>query len=97
MTKAKIQARRPILFQFLACPLNRALFYLVADDFLLTSAPKWQLNRLRKDQLSRLYELAGFDDANDVERFTKSDLVNGILSSVGTIRAHVDRRVLTRL
>ncbi|EPQ30374.1 uncharacterized protein PFL1_06944 [Pseudozyma flocculosa PF-1] len=52
------------------------------DQRLLTTAPNWQLSRLRKDDLVRLNRLAGtWDDDEEVdpELYTKQELVNGVI------------------
>ncbi|KAG6817823.1 hypothetical protein H0H87_003231, partial [Tephrocybe sp. NHM501043] len=49
------------------------------DDFLLNTAQPKQLNRLRKDDLIRLYQLADLSD--DPESMTKSDIVSAIIVS----------------
>lgn len=49
-----------------------------ADDYLLFNAPTSELQRLRKDNLIRLYYLAGL--ADDPDNLTKSELVDGIVS-----------------
>lgn len=54
-----------------------------ADEFLLHQAPKWQLNRLRKEDLSRLYALAGLDQQYDDEHdlLKKSTLLTRIMAA----------------
>ncbi|KAF5389955.1 hypothetical protein D9757_003564 [Collybiopsis confluens] len=50
-----------------------------SDDYLISSAPSRALKRMRKDDLVRLYTLAGLSD--DTESFTKSDLVQAIIDA----------------
>lgn len=50
-----------------------------ADDYLINSAPAPQLQRLRKDDLLRLYALAGLSD--DAESLTKSEIVDCIVAA----------------
>ena len=50
-----------------------------ADDHLINSASSKQLSRLRKNDLIRLYTLAGLSD--DADSLTKSDLVEAIISA----------------
>ncbi|KAJ3839334.1 hypothetical protein F5878DRAFT_679064 [Lentinula raphanica] len=50
-----------------------------SDDYLIASAPSRVLNRMRKDDLIRLYALAGLTD--DAESFTKSEIVQSIISA----------------
>ncbi|KAJ7583003.1 hypothetical protein C8J56DRAFT_1028895 [Mycena floridula] len=49
------------------------------DDYLINSAQPQQLLRLRKDELVRLYTLAGLSD--DADALTKSDIVDNIVSA----------------
>ncbi|KAF9000925.1 hypothetical protein BDZ89DRAFT_1082154 [Hymenopellis radicata] len=50
-----------------------------SDDYLINSAQPNQLLRLRKDELVRLYSLAGLCD--DAEQFTKSEIVDAIITA----------------
>ncbi|KAJ3851325.1 hypothetical protein EV368DRAFT_83648 [Lentinula lateritia] len=50
-----------------------------SDDYLISSAPSRVLSRMRKDDLFRLYALAGLTD--DVESFTKSEIVQSIIAA----------------
>ena len=50
-----------------------------ADDCLLHSAPPNQLNRLRKTDLIRLYNVAGLPD--DPELLTKSEITDAIVAA----------------
>ncbi|KAG8891591.1 hypothetical protein FRB99_003469, partial [Tulasnella sp. 403] len=51
-----------------------------SDDYYIASAPPWQLHRLLKDELLRLYDIAGLADEEDGgEDLTKNDLVNAIV------------------
>ncbi|KAL0946778.1 hypothetical protein HGRIS_012951 [Hohenbuehelia grisea] len=49
------------------------------DDYLITTAPANRLQRLRKDELIRLYTSAGLLD--DAESLTKHEIVEAIISS----------------
>ncbi|KAG8909260.1 hypothetical protein FRC00_010428 [Tulasnella sp. 408] len=52
----------------------------VADDHYVSSAPPWQLRRLKKEDLLRIYGLAGLSSVGDVgEDLTKTDLITAIL------------------
>ncbi|KAJ3906162.1 hypothetical protein F5879DRAFT_947549 [Lentinula edodes] len=50
-----------------------------SDDYLISSASSRVLSRMRKDDLIRLYALAGLTD--DVESFTKSEIVQSIIAA----------------
>lgn len=50
----------------------------IADEYLIHQADSRELNRLRKDELVRLYALAGLADSPD--DLTKSELINSIIS-----------------
>ncbi|KIK59498.1 hypothetical protein GYMLUDRAFT_201639 [Collybiopsis luxurians FD-317 M1] len=50
-----------------------------SDDYLISSASSRALSRMRKDDLVRLYALAGLSD--DTESYTKSDLVQAIIAA----------------
>ncbi|KAF9077141.1 hypothetical protein BDP27DRAFT_598595 [Rhodocollybia butyracea] len=50
-----------------------------SDDYLISSAPSRVLSRMRKDDLVRLYGLAGLTD--DAETLTKSDIVEAIITA----------------
>jgi hypothetical protein len=57
----------------------------LADEFLISSAPEWQLQKLRKDELVRLFSLIPHEDeeeAEDGERLTKKELIQAILEAV---------------
>lgn len=54
-------------------------YILLAEDYLIHQAGSRQLNRLRKDDLLRLHDLAGLSDLD--EDSTKSDIINAIISS----------------
>lgn len=55
----------------------------VADDHYVSSAPPWQLRRLKKEDLLRIYGLAGLSSVGDVgEDLTKTDLITAILRAV---------------
>ncbi len=66
-----------------SCKLTRLralhFSFLAADDHLINSAQPNQLLRLRKDELVRLYSLAGLCD--DAEQFTKSEIVDAIITA----------------
>lgn len=51
----------------------------LAEDYLINTAPSHQLLRLRKDDLVRLYGLAGLCD--DAEHLTKSDIVEALIAT----------------
>lgn len=51
----------------------------IADDHLINSAQPHQLQRLRKDELVRLYTLAGLSD--DCEAMTKSEITDAIVAA----------------
>lgn len=55
------------------------LHFTQADEFLLHTADSRQLNRLRKDDLIRLYHLVGHDCSTD--EVTKAELVDAIISA----------------
>lgn len=59
--------------------LSTMLIFFIADDYLISSAPSRVLSRMRKDDLTRLYTLAGLTD--DTESFTKSDIVEAIIAA----------------
>ncbi|KAK7467398.1 hypothetical protein VKT23_004454 [Stygiomarasmius scandens] len=50
-----------------------------SDDYLISSAPSRVLNRVRKDELIRLYSLAGL--ADDVDTLTKSEIIDAIINA----------------
>lgn len=50
-----------------------------ADEFLLNYASKWQLQKLRREDLVRLYGLARLDD--DTAELTKTGIVRQIIST----------------
>lgn len=51
----------------------------LADDHLIHSASRHQLNRLRKSDLVRLYDLA--DLREDADTLTKSDIIDAIVNA----------------
>lgn len=54
-----------------------------ADDHFLFSAPQWQLYKLRKEDILRLYDAAGLTTRdNDGEDMTKNELVAAIIRAV---------------
>lgn len=53
-----------------------------ADDFYISSALPWQLQRLLKDDLLRVYRSAGLEHDGDDDDLTKHDIVNAILQAV---------------
>ncbi|KAG8856025.1 hypothetical protein FRB96_006592 [Tulasnella sp. 330] len=50
-----------------------------SDDFYISSALPWQLQKLLKDELLRLYHLAGLENEGDDDDLTKVDIVNAIV------------------
>lgn len=51
-----------------------------SDDHYVSSAPPWQLRRLKKEDLLRIYGLAGLSSVGDVgEDLTKTDLITAII------------------
>ncbi|KAG9014622.1 hypothetical protein FRB94_011800 [Tulasnella sp. JGI-2019a] len=53
-----------------------------SDDFYISSALPWQLQKLLKDELLRLYHRAGLEnDGEDDELLTKVDIVNAIIQA----------------
>ncbi|KAJ3916195.1 hypothetical protein F5877DRAFT_47096 [Lentinula edodes] len=60
-------------------PLPNSYLLFTADDYLISSASSRVLSRMRKDDLIRLYALAGLTD--DVESFTKSEIVQSIIAA----------------
>ncbi|KAK7054633.1 hypothetical protein VNI00_003096 [Paramarasmius palmivorus] len=50
-----------------------------SDEYFISSAPSRVLNRLRKDELIRLYSLAGL--SGDAEDLTKSDIIDSIIDA----------------
>ncbi|KAG8914884.1 hypothetical protein FRC01_003878 [Tulasnella sp. 417] len=54
-----------------------------SDDHYVSEAPPWQLRRLKKEDLLRIYGLAGLSSVGDVgEDLTKTDLITAILRAV---------------
>ncbi|KAG8979339.1 hypothetical protein FRB90_008082, partial [Tulasnella sp. 427] len=72
-----------------------------SDDHYVSSAPPWQLRRLKKEDLLRIYGLAGLSSVGDVgEDLTKTDLINAIVrarkNSKGSATSPRNRTASTR-
>lgn len=71
-------------------PFLSTLFYVAiqtADDNLISQATSPQLRRLRKDELFRLWRVAGLcdEDTQNQADMTKGQLVKGLIASVSLL------------
>lgn len=63
----------------LDCPRYSKAYILLADEFLINIAAPRRLHRLRKDELIRLYDLAGLIGAT--EELTKNEIVDALVAA----------------